>query len=286
MSKIWIPGGGGGADLDVVTAGAGDVLSGKVIVDKDGNPLTGTMPDNTSLTSNGTVPGISSSYPDVPTREGSNLQMTTATDGVVRISMCPPSGYYPGAVNDGSYVNRPASDFGDAPTSAIDPDYTATSQHGLKIRGTMPTMAGGTKTPSTSQITVACSGYKMTSNIVIPAFSLPEASKLISGYVYSIYGKSVTGTGGAYPAYASLNYYGSWGNRTESITIGESGTYFIYGGPIDASGNWSIKQDSTTLYSGTNVWYDTRKYLNSGVKLSLTSYVKTAIILIACKYSP
>ncbi|MBE7718822.1 MAG: hypothetical protein E7243_04810 [Lacrimispora celerecrescens] len=45
MGKIWMPGGGGGADLDVITAGAGDVLAGKVIVDKDGEPLTGTMPN-------------------------------------------------------------------------------------------------------------------------------------------------------------------------------------------------------------------------------------------------
>lgn len=39
---IWLPG-GGGADLDVVTAGAGDVLAGKVIVGPDGEPLTGTL---------------------------------------------------------------------------------------------------------------------------------------------------------------------------------------------------------------------------------------------------
>jgi hypothetical protein len=38
-------GGGGGADTSIVTAGAADVLAGKVIVDANGNPLTGTMPD-------------------------------------------------------------------------------------------------------------------------------------------------------------------------------------------------------------------------------------------------
>ena len=43
MSKIWMPGGGGGADVDVVTAEAGDVLEGKVIVGPDGEPLTGTL---------------------------------------------------------------------------------------------------------------------------------------------------------------------------------------------------------------------------------------------------
>ena len=59
MGKIWMPGGGGGGDLDVITAVAPDVLNGKVIVDKDGNPLTGTMPNqgavNQSL-------GVNSTY--------------------------------------------------------------------------------------------------------------------------------------------------------------------------------------------------------------------------------
>ncbi|MFT4005903.1 MAG: hypothetical protein QM683_09805 [Lacrimispora sp.] len=49
---------GGGADLDAVTAGASDVLAGKVIVGSDGEPLTGTMPNqgavNQSLGINGT----------------------------------------------------------------------------------------------------------------------------------------------------------------------------------------------------------------------------------------
>lgn len=44
MSDIWIPY-GGGADLDPVTATAADVRRGKTIVDKDGNPIGGTMPD-------------------------------------------------------------------------------------------------------------------------------------------------------------------------------------------------------------------------------------------------
>ena len=43
MSRIWMPGGAGGADLDVITAGAGDILSGKVIVGPDGEPLTGVL---------------------------------------------------------------------------------------------------------------------------------------------------------------------------------------------------------------------------------------------------
>lgn len=37
--------GSGGADLDPVTAGTADIRKGKVIVDKNGDPLTGTMSD-------------------------------------------------------------------------------------------------------------------------------------------------------------------------------------------------------------------------------------------------
>ena len=44
MSRIWMPGGGGGgADLDLVTAQAGDLLAGKVIIGPNGEPLTGTL---------------------------------------------------------------------------------------------------------------------------------------------------------------------------------------------------------------------------------------------------
>lgn len=43
MGRILMTGGGVGADLDVITAAADDILSGKVIVDQNGNPLTGIL---------------------------------------------------------------------------------------------------------------------------------------------------------------------------------------------------------------------------------------------------
>lgn len=49
MGKVWMPGGGGSVDLDMVTAGKSDVLAGKVIVDKNGEPLPGTMPNRGAL---------------------------------------------------------------------------------------------------------------------------------------------------------------------------------------------------------------------------------------------
>lgn len=49
MSDIWIPY-GGGADLDPVTAAAADVRKGKVIVNKEGDPITGTMAERAAAT--------------------------------------------------------------------------------------------------------------------------------------------------------------------------------------------------------------------------------------------
>ena len=51
--------GGDGADTSVVTAGAADVLSGKVIVDANGNPLTGTMTNRGAISQS---LGINGSY--------------------------------------------------------------------------------------------------------------------------------------------------------------------------------------------------------------------------------
>ena len=54
MGRIWMPGGGGGkgAKLEAVTAGAYDVREGAVIVDKNGNPVTGLVPTRNRWTAN------------------------------------------------------------------------------------------------------------------------------------------------------------------------------------------------------------------------------------------
>lgn len=54
MGRIWMPGGvgGKGAKLEAVTAGAYDVREGAVIVDKNGNPVTGLVPTRNRWTAN------------------------------------------------------------------------------------------------------------------------------------------------------------------------------------------------------------------------------------------
>ena len=213
MGRIWMPGGGGGADLDVITAGAGDVLAGKVIVDKDGNPLTGTIPDNT----------------------GTALEV--ATNGKTLI----PKGYFDGT----TYVTN-----------------------------TQATMAGGTKTPTTSAQTIACNGKLMTSNIVIPAFSLPAASSIKKGTVVTIYGKSVTGTWEGYTT-SPLKFYvdGTWSNMaTTGTTVVENSGDLKR---VNNTDNIQITNSVTTLIRMSSVAFSWR--LNSAVNLTDYKYVKLKV---------
>lgn len=148
MSNVLIPGGaGGGIYSEDVTAGAADVLKGRTTITSDSNDeiINGTMPDNRTRTSNGSVPGMSS-HPSVATRPGYNLQIQPDTSGIRGIHIAPPPGYYDGQ----SYVNYPASELGDAQAAHVQQGVTYTSAAGLKLAGGMPVWHN----PSTNAITV------------------------------------------------------------------------------------------------------------------------------------
>lgn len=140
-----------GVDSGKTAAAAAQILNGYQAW-VNGTKVSGNMPDNTGVSTNGTVPGISSSNKTIPTREGSGLQMQTDTSGTSRISICPPKGYYQG--NGGSYVNRPASDFGTAAQGEVLKDKTFTSTAGVKKSGTMKNItADATITHATGNTT-------------------------------------------------------------------------------------------------------------------------------------
>ena len=79
MGRIWTSGGGGGADLDAVTAGAWNVEAGKVIVGPDGEPLTGTL---RNITSDSTIDHASNNT--TPVVLGDQAFVSQNSDGVTR----------------------------------------------------------------------------------------------------------------------------------------------------------------------------------------------------------
>lgn len=190
-----MPGGGGGADLDVITAGAEDVLAGKVIVDKNGEPLTGTMADQGNWNFSELVAGSAVTVPGG--KHGGGGKVTAKS-----LASQTPGTSAAGHILAGktAWVN------------------------GSKITGTIPSQAGGTLTPSTSAVTANCSGKYMTSNYTIPAFALPPANALRKGYSYTLYGKTVTGTLEQWlssPADVT-------GNETGATKIGTSTGFFSW----------------------------------------------------------
>ena len=191
MGRIWMPAGGGGADLDVITASAGDVLAGKVTVDREGEPLVGTVKDQGNWGFSELAAGSAVTIPEG--KHGGGGKVTAKS----LASQTP----------------------GDSAAGHILAGRTAWV-NGSKITGTIPSQSGGTLTPSTSAVTANCSGKYMTSNYTIPAFALPPANALRKGYSYTLYGKTVTGTWEGYvssPLYFFKN--GTWSNiQTTGMT--------------------------------------------------------------------
>lgn len=159
-----MPGGGGGADLDVITAGAGDILAGKVIVDKEGNPLTGTMANQGAKTAALNCGG----------------------------SYTIPAGYHNGSgkVTANSLASQTSAT---AAAGNILSGKTAWV-NGSKITGTIASQGALTLNPGTTAKTGSVSGKYMTGNITVPAISIAAANIKKGVKITFPDGSSVTGT--------------------------------------------------------------------------------------------
>lgn len=129
---------GGGISSDDVSIRPNQALSGTRLLtsDSDDEVVSGTMADNSTRTSNGSVPGISSAVSGIPTRRGENMHITTNTDGESVLNIAPTQGYYPG--NRESYINRPASELGNATAAQVLAGTSFSSENGLAVQGGIP----------------------------------------------------------------------------------------------------------------------------------------------------
>ena len=128
MGRIWMPGGGGGADLDVITAGAGDVLSGKVIVDQDGNPITGTIPVKNAIASSINCGGLvdipAGYYPTAGKVQANSLASQTAANAGAGQILSGYTAYVNGAKITGSLAVQSVLSFSVAPYSSTQITFT------------------------------------------------------------------------------------------------------------------------------------------------------------------
>lgn len=228
MGKIWMPGGGGGADLDVITAGAGDVLVGKVIVDKDGEPLTGTL-------------ALSGNASDAQVLSGQsyyNLDPKTKRTGTMPNR---------GAVSQALGING---------TYTIPAGYHNGSG---KVTQSIATLGGQTINPTASQQTVSSSGKYMTGNVVVNAVSNLTAANIKKGAVVG----GVTGTWEGYVPGAQDLYYR--GNNVAGFIAGQKATLDagqITIGPLTSASQYGY------LYTNNSISTVGRTWINMQVNIT------------------
>ena len=216
--------------LEQVTAGAADVLKDKVIVDKNGNPLTGTMPNNGSWD----------------------------TEVGIGASVTIPKGYHDGTgVAKNSTTNRGAWNG----TVAVNGSVTIPAGYhngSGKVTNTTSTMNGQTITPKASQQTVSCSGKYMTGNIVIQG-----DSDLVAGNILS--GKNIFGVAGNVHKYASGGWWGLAANTRGTKTgFGFTPITTHGSGNTDTGGYWTAYDSYNYCISGVSVSGSNAYQPNSG----------------------
>lgn len=109
MGTILMPGGGGGIDLDLVTALAGDVLSGKVIVGADGEPLTGTLALTGNAGTGDVLSGKTFYNNDAKTKRSGTMANRGALNwSGINTTKSVDAGYY----SDGTLDSRPSYNSG------------------------------------------------------------------------------------------------------------------------------------------------------------------------------
>lgn len=94
-----------------------------------------------------------------------------------------------------------------------------------KVTQTISTANGTSVTPNTSVVTINTDKKYINGNYTIPAFTLPSASILKKGAIYTLYGKTVTGIFEGYvPMTGDLYYKGSNpGKIIFAMMFGQSG---------------------------------------------------------------
>lgn len=221
MGTIWIPGSGGGIDLEVVNAKPEDLIAGKVIVDKDGNPLIGTMPVRGGVIAN--------------LNAGGSFDIL--------------NGYHNG---QGRVI---ANSLASQTPGNTSPEHVRTGRtfwnNGVKGVGIMPEMAGVTINPTNGQQVVATGNKFVTSNVIVSPVSNLTPGNVKKGVQVG----NVVGTWeGWVPTPSDLYLAGqNLAGLKPKANIGYDGGYCNFDtGQISYKSDWKTSFDLTT----TN-WYNT-----------------------------
>ncbi len=249
MSRIWIPGSiGGSADLDLITAAAGDVLKNAVIIDKDGNPLIGTLELTGNVADSQVLAGRTYYNTDAKTKRTGSMPNQGAKTAALNCggSYTIPAGYHNGAgkVTANSLASQTSAN---AAAGEILSGKTA-FVNGNKITGSMPNQGAKTATLSCGGSYTIPAGYhngvgKVTANSLASQTSANAAAgEILSGKTAFVNGNKVTGS---MPNKGTLNWSGS--NTTYSVPAG-----YYSGGTLDSRPSYNAGVAAADNRTNTN----------------------------------
>ena len=183
------------------SAPANRVLKNQTFTSSNGLKITGTMPDNSGVNTNGTVPGVSTGTPSDPTRQAPTTLLCPDTAGTKRFNFRIPEGYY----GSNCWVNIPASNLGDAAANHVLKGKTFTSSNGVKITGTISiekiegVIVLSADAKNDYYFTIKDAYYQGGGSLKIPSLldqtmATAIASHILSGKTAWIDGEKITGT--------------------------------------------------------------------------------------------
>ena len=241
---IWLPG-GGGADLDVVTADAGDVLAGKVIVGPDGEPLTGTLALSGNASDGQVLNGQTYYNTDAKTKRTGTMPNRGAVNQSLAIngSYTIPAGYHNGSG---------------------------------KVTQNVPTKGAQTYTPGTTNQTIAANQYLTGPQTIKGDPNLkPENIKK---------GVSIMGITGSFEGYVTSPLYlynkGTWnGLQTTGFTVVDGTENYI-----EAEGNIrftcsGIGNKYVVARSNSPFLFSGRSYLKLNMSVSRLMYYENKVYI-------
>lgn len=173
MGRIWMPGGGGGADLDVVTAGANDVVAPKVIVGPDGEPISGNLVDQPlGVAASGFRNGGSNvffvDFPKGAYRQESSVGLPSINVTAEQIRNA--GGLTAAKLAQGQSafgLTGTYKGLGNAAAADVRSGKTFSTAALSNAAGTMPEQGGSTTTPGTAAKTIVAANRYVTGNIIV-----------------------------------------------------------------------------------------------------------------------
>lgn len=249
---ILVGGGGGGADLDLVTATAGDVMKGKVIVDSSWDPVTGTLELTGNASDAQVLSGRTYYNNDLKTKRTGTMPQRTSSNSALNCgqSRTIDYGYYPSGftVSANSLASQTSAD---ATAAQITKGKTAWV-NGVKLTGTM-------EVQSIMSFSAALTGVTQ----VTATWTNPSKGPYAGVIIEAVRTNSGEGRTQVYRGYGTNSTPGGRSSATFNLPRSET-AYMIYAEGYAVIDGSVVRENGTLKWAAVTTGSWEPKFVSSG----------------------